>query len=35
MDIRITKRLNKQGVFLAILHTVIILNLALDFFYIH
>lgn len=35
MDIRITKKLNKQGIFLAVLHTVIILDLALEFVFIH
>ncbi|SFQ02684.1 hypothetical protein SAMN05421670_0676 [Psychrobacillus psychrotolerans] len=35
MDIRLNKRLNKQGVVIAILHTIIILNLTIDFFFIH
>lgn len=35
MDIQKTKKLNKQGIILAILHTVIILDLTLEFVFIH
>lgn len=35
MDFRINQKLNKQGVILAILHTIVILNLTIDFFFIH
>ncbi len=35
MDIKMTKKLNKQGVWFAILHTIFILNLAADIFSIH
>lgn len=35
MDSQVTKKLNKQGVWFVILHTVFILNLAIDIFSLH
>lgn len=35
MDIQTTKKLNKQGLWFVVLHTVFILNLAFDILSIH
>jgi hypothetical protein len=35
MDVQVTKRLNKQGVWFVVLHTLVIFNFAADFMLIH